>query len=207
MKEIVPSKPMFMVDREGNVFWRKTGARLSPFTDKDGYKRITYRISGKSYHVAVHRAVAEVFVKNLKPDLYTQVNHKDSDRSNNSVDNLEWVSPRLNTAHAVLRKRFSARCGENHPQTKLSLDDVHMICKKLSLGDKVSSIAKELSQPRHRVMNIKTGKCWRDISEIYNLDIPENKNTISLDFLKEEKESLGITQEEYFLDYGVIKEV
>lgn len=47
-----------------------------------------------------HRLVAEHFIPN--PQKLEQINHKDSNKANNTVDNLEWCSPRENTIHSIL---------------------------------------------------------------------------------------------------------
>ena len=51
---------------------------------------------------SVHRIVANAFIPN--PNGYTEVNHKDYNRSNNCVDNLEWVSSSQNKYHAFLKE-------------------------------------------------------------------------------------------------------
>lgn len=63
----------------------------------NGAKRI-----GKKFRV--HRLVAETFISNIDPQK-EWVNHKDHDRTNNHVDNLEWCTPRENTHHMVKRLR------------------------------------------------------------------------------------------------------
>lgn len=74
------------------------GGLLSPEVHRLGYKRV--HLSKKSVRTKflVHRLVATAFVKpNGKP----HINHIDSDRGNNRVDNLEWVTPKENSEHAV----------------------------------------------------------------------------------------------------------
>lgn len=65
-----------------------------------GYRsvKITYD-NGKQQRFYVHRLVAEHFIKNPDPKNKTFVNHKDGNKLNNCVDNLEWVSPRENNLH------------------------------------------------------------------------------------------------------------
>lgn len=65
-----------------------------------GYRsvKLTFENS-KQQRFYVHRLVAEHFIKNPDPKNKTFVNHKDGDKLNNNVDNLEWVSPRENNLH------------------------------------------------------------------------------------------------------------
>lgn len=66
---------------------------------KFGYKRVQLSKDGKHKHALVHRLVALAFLKPVESK--AQVNHKDSNRSNNHVSNLEWCTPKENTAHGV----------------------------------------------------------------------------------------------------------
>ena len=70
--------------------------------DKDGYYRVNYKtIDGKYTFAPVHRIVAKVFIPNLD-NTKTQVNHKDSNRLNNKVENLEWCTPKENVYHSYI---------------------------------------------------------------------------------------------------------
>lgn len=64
---------------------------------KDGYFRVEISKQGKQKRFAVHRLVADAFIPN--PDSKPQVNHIDSNRGNNRVENLEWVTSSENTIH------------------------------------------------------------------------------------------------------------
>lgn len=67
---------------------------LKPRLSKDGYYSVTLYKNGKSKQFKVHRLVAEAFVPNS--DNLPQVNHKDENKLNNNVDNLEWCTAKYN---------------------------------------------------------------------------------------------------------------
>lgn len=68
--------------------------------DKDGYYRLNYRTTDGTFKFEpVHRLVAKVFIPNDDINK-VQVNHIDSNRLNNNVSNLEWVTPRENVYHS-----------------------------------------------------------------------------------------------------------
>ena len=83
---------------------------LKPTIDKDGYKRITI-ITGeqKPKFVPIHRLVAETFIEN-KNNL-PQINHKDENKLNNNVDNLEWCTVSYNNNYGNRQKRVSKTQG------------------------------------------------------------------------------------------------
>lgn len=75
-------------------------------TNSDGYKYVGLCKNNKVKTHRIHRLVAEHFLPlNLNPSL--QINHKDEDKSNNNVNNLEWVTPKQNTNYGTCVKRRS----------------------------------------------------------------------------------------------------
>lgn len=66
-------------------------------TDK-GYLRVKLRKNKKAKNHKVHRLVASAFIPNMKN--LPQVNHKDGNKQNNSVTNLEWITDSDNKQHA-----------------------------------------------------------------------------------------------------------
>ena len=75
--------------------------------DKDGYEHLVLRKNGKQRHFRVNRLVAEAFLEN--PNNYLQVNHKDEDKTNNNVNNLEWCSAKYNVNYGSRTEKASKK--------------------------------------------------------------------------------------------------
>ena len=86
------------IDTQGNVFGYKRKKIVMPVINKFGYRRIKLCKENKLYYFQVHRLVAQTFIPN--PNNLPQVNHKDGNKLNNSVDNLEWCTQSYNMKHA-----------------------------------------------------------------------------------------------------------
>lgn len=98
MRKIVSGYENYFVYDNGDVLNITTGKKLKGSIGEHGYKyyRLSKNKSKKMFYA--HRLVAEAFLPN--PDNLPVVNHKDGNKLNNSVDNLEWVSYSENAQHA-----------------------------------------------------------------------------------------------------------
>lgn len=88
----------YSIDENGiikNIF---TGRIIKPHTDKKGYKRIGLKIGNSRKNFYVHRLVASTFISN--PKNKTTVNHKNGIKSDNNINNLEWMTIEENLKHA-----------------------------------------------------------------------------------------------------------
>ena len=87
---------------------------LKQGTRKDGYKNTALSKDGKLKTYSVHRLVAAAFLDN--PNNYPCVNHKDEQKYNNYVENLEWCTSKYNCNYGTKSERQSkAITGENNP--------------------------------------------------------------------------------------------
>ena len=76
----------------------RSGKMLSITCTEDSYSACWLEVEPKPRNVSVHRLVAQAFIPN--PENKPQVNHKDGNKHNNYVENLEWVTPSENVQHA-----------------------------------------------------------------------------------------------------------
>ena len=88
--------------RVRSVNYKGTGKTqiLHQTQNKSGYMHVPLCKDGKPKCCRVHRLVAEVFVQNLHPDSYHEVNHKDEDKTNNCASNLEWCDRAYNSQYS-----------------------------------------------------------------------------------------------------------
>ncbi len=91
----------YFIDEYGNIYSRKSHKYLKQSKGKDGYYYVQLCENGKRKRVSVHRLVAQTFIDN--PCDLPVVNHKDENRENNSVDNLEWCTEKYNTNYGNAR--------------------------------------------------------------------------------------------------------
>ena len=89
----------------------------NPKTNSDGYKVVCLQMCGTKRYVSVHRLVAEAFIPN--PNKYSEINHKDYDRTNNCVNNLEWITHIDNVRHSSNIGRYSVcKIGNKNGKSK-----------------------------------------------------------------------------------------
>lgn len=121
----------YNVDCFGNVTNTITGQVLKGFIDKYGYRHyVLYNESGR-LHFTEHRLVATYFIPN-RNKLKNEVNHKDGNKLNNHVSNLEWVTSEKNRQHAVKNKLHAY--GERNGGAKLTQVEVDQIKLILQAG-------------------------------------------------------------------------
>lgn len=73
------------------------GKNICEWKDNVGYLQVKLSQDGKWYYRRVHRLVAKAFIDN--PNNLPQVNHIDGDKTNNNINNLEWIDNKHNTQH------------------------------------------------------------------------------------------------------------
>lgn len=116
--------PNYLIDDSGNVWSKKSNKMLAPIISK-GYVKANLYTNRKCKIMAVHRLVALTFIPN--PNNLPEINHKDGDKSNNHVSNLEWCDSKHNKKHAALMGLNVPKKGENHHSSKLTDNQIEEI--------------------------------------------------------------------------------
>lgn len=99
---------------------------------KSGYSTITLHIGKKTKRLFIHRLVAKAFISN--PNNYDSVNHKDENKSNNILENLEWCTHEYNNNYGTRNKRISiANKGKFTPKMQDHLNKVKN-CMKVPIA-------------------------------------------------------------------------
>lgn len=95
--------PNYLISNLGNVYSLRKKSFLRPCDDGHGYLMLHLCKDNRQYVKKVHRLVAEAFIEN--PNCLTDVNHKDENKKNNNVNNLEWCTRKYNINYGSRTQR------------------------------------------------------------------------------------------------------
>lgn len=141
----------YEITTDGQIINKKTGHILKGQPNAKGYLRVS--ISKKL--MFVHRLIAEKYIPN--PNNLPQVNHKDGNKLNNSVENLEWVSNQQNRNHAVETGLHLS--GEACSWSKLDWEKVEFIRSHLDLSNE--ELGEMFGVSPHTINDVKLYKTWK----------------------------------------------
>lgn len=132
-KLIYPNIPdklnRFEISTHGRLKNKKTKYVYTPNILNTGYCSVRTTLGSKNnkIHILIHKAVAYTFLDN--PDDLPEINHKDGNKENNNVNNLEWCTSHENQQHKYDIGLFDKNkiTGENNHSSKLTWDDIEYI--------------------------------------------------------------------------------
>ena len=134
---------------------------IKPSTDKKGYLRVNLCKGGKKKLFQVHRLVALCFIPN--PDSKPQINHRDGNKLNNHVSNLEWCTSSENIQHAF--DTGLKKSGEDHGQAKLTNEQARYI-KENPDGLTQRQLADLFGVKQCTISAIQLGRIWKSMDGV-----------------------------------------
>lgn len=130
---------------------------LKPQSSTNGYLQLNlFSRTGEHRKFLVHRLIGLTFIPNLQDK--PQINHIDGDRTNNRVENLEWVTPKENIQHALDNNLMCT--GTCHGNSKLKQEDVNFIRDNKDSYRRVD-LAQIFGVSKALITNIINGKIWK----------------------------------------------
>lgn len=150
-------KGKYQIDENGNVKslnYRgntKTEHLLKPIKRGNGYLYVDlYDFDGKRHKENIHRLVAETFIENINN--LPCVNHKDENKENNSVNNLEWCTHKYNSNYGTNPQKMSNNA-KNNPTWQIAVEKSKIKVNQYDLDGNY----------------IKTWDSFADIAKYFNL--------------------------------------
>ena len=162
----------YAITSTGHVLNLANNQLLKLRINKNGYLIVTLAggKEGISEQKSVHRLVALHFIPN--PYQYSQVNHKDGNKANNCIDNIEWCTAQQNIQHALktgLRKGY------------LSADDKEKYLYQVLDGVQVKNIAKQLERRPETLHKMLRDTAKRlNIKILWDIQMQENRRNAAI---------------------------
>lgn len=159
----VKSLPRKVPYPRGQGWYSVKGKILKPQVNaKTGYLMVNLKYGGELERKSIHRMVAELFIPN--PQRLPEVNHRDGDKTNPHVLNLEWATESDNAIHAYATGLIKIVVGEAVSSAKLTevqVLQIRELCKQSGARDEL--IAQSFNVSRKCIAKIRTRETWKHI--------------------------------------------
>ncbi len=158
-----PSNSDYMISTDGKVMslcYNYRGLILKPLLSH-GYLRVALNKDGERKMYEIHKLVLETYV-GPRPKGHI-CNHKDGIKSNNDVDNLEWVTHSKNLQHAYSIGLQMPQQGEKNGRAKLTTVDVLEIRRLYEEGYKVTKLGRMYGVRHQTIGRIVRYEGWKNV--------------------------------------------
>lgn len=161
MNKPIPGHPDYLASPDGRIYSEKSRRYLSLSNcNQFGYFQVQLWRNGTKVTKKVHRLIAQAFIPN--PKKLPFINHKDGNKWNNHVRNLEWCTNAENQAHA--KKLGLNAFGERHGGAKLTEKQVLKIRDLYAAGNQsYRKLAKRFGVSAGTICAIVRRKLWTQI--------------------------------------------
>lgn len=161
---------IYYISNYGRLYSKSSGKFLKSKIGSAGYPEYTLRHkNGKPLSTHIHRTIMKAFSPLDDYDNMV-VNHKDGNKINNSLSNLEWVTYKDNSIHAAKTGLLHPVHGETHVCAKITESQCRKICELLETGQyRIKEIANMMQTTESIVDAIKHKKAWVEVSNEYDV--------------------------------------
>ena len=154
----------FLVSNKGNIYSLISNKILKQTPNKStGYYGLCVSLGGRNNrkYLKTHIAVASTFVFGCKNNLV--VNHKDGNKKNNDETNLEWVTSKQNTIHAIEHGLLIPKKGCELYNSRIKEEDVRNIRKRLENKERQCDIARDYNVSSDVIYHIAHNQSYRNV--------------------------------------------
>lgn len=164
-RDVIGYEGFYQVSNYGRIksFKGKTERLLTVDTKNHAYAKVLLSKNGCGKTLLVHRIVAKTFIPN--PENKPEVNHKNGNKYDNRVENLEWMTCSENTKHAFDTGLAKVLRGTNNGNSKLTSEQITEIRTTYIRGDKnfgIRSLAKKFNVSEHTISRIVHLETFKD---------------------------------------------
>ena len=160
---MIPNHFGFMATVSGEIIGKR-GKPLKGHIDRCGYREVLLSENGKTKNHLVHRLILLTFKPIANPHLY-DVNHKNGDKLDNHLENLEWCTRSENVLHAYRTGLEKKQLGEKHHAHKLSQEAVKHIRATYKRYDRecgAAALARLYGVDKSTVQAVINNETWRN---------------------------------------------
>ena len=157
----------YLINENGDIFDIKENKLRKQTVSERGYLKVSFYVNGKYKKFFIHRLVMIHFnpIDNMEN---LQVNHINGDKSDNRIENLEWVTPSQNTRHANKKGKGHqmSQNGESNSMSKLTTEQVIEIIKETNKPNRRTDqkISEDYGVTRKTISNIRNNITWKHIN-------------------------------------------
>ena len=152
----------YRIGSDGSVINFEKQRNVSCFIDSKGYINVRMFLNGKRTIKRLHRLMMVLFypVENMEK---LTINHKDGNKANNDLSNLEWCTRAENTKHGH-RTKLINNFGEKNGRAKLTESDIFKIRVLANIGHKHRSLSEQFKVSKSNIDKIVKMKIWKNIA-------------------------------------------
>ena len=167
----VPKFKNYLASNLGRVWNRNHGRYITGSIQEYGYIQICLYRNDKRYFFRLHNLIASLFIEKPTSNEVLEPNHKDGNKLNNKVINLEWLTHSENMIHASNNNLFPDRKGEksrSHILKETEAREIKTVLNKARIRSRkhtniIVELAKTYSVSYSAIYDIKRGKSWKHI--------------------------------------------